>query len=144
MEKRNNGDTRVSVNLIDDDSGPTKRIPCHHFRSKDDLLSSVFEHQRGLSLKCVNAWSNDLFGEAAALLDSLFADLAAWASQPRRAGAGFTRIVMERAELPGHPARTIARHHKSEVEASLAHQLAARELADAVGKTRQIMLLLEE
>ena len=137
------GYARASVDLIAHNAGLTKRTLYYHFRSKDDLLASVFELQRGLSLKRINAWSDDLPGDATTLLDSLFADLTNWTSQPRWAGAGFTRIVMELANLPGHPAHAIARRHKAEIEAWLANQLAEREVADTVCKARQIMLLLE-
>jgi len=37
------------------------------------------------------------------MLDSLFSQLADWAAKPRWAGTGFTRIVMELADLPGTP-----------------------------------------
>lgn len=137
------GYARSSVDVIARKSGLTKRTLYYHFRSKDDLLASVIELQRGQALKRIHDWSDDLSGDTNALLDRLFADLAAWASQPRWAGAGFTRVVMELADLPGHPARAIARHHKIEVEAWLADQLAIREVVDALGKARQIMLLLE-
>jgi hypothetical protein len=36
--------------------------------------------------------------------------LSGWASStPRWSGSGFTRLVVELADLPGHPARAIAR-----------------------------------
>lgn len=137
------GYARSSVDVIARKSGLTKRTLYHHFRSKDDLLASVIELQRRQALKRIPDWSDDLSGDANALLDRLFADLAFWADRPRGTGTGFTRVAMELADLPGHPARIIARHHKMEVEAWLAGQLAAREVTDALGKARQIMLLLE-
>jgi hypothetical protein len=73
----------------------------------------------------------------------MFDNLASWAGQPRWAGAGFTRLVMELADLPGHPARAIAKKHKTAVEKWLAEELAARQVDDAVAKARQVMLLLE-
>lgn len=137
------GYTRTSVDVIAEKSGLTKRTLYYHFRSKDDLLASVFELHRGLALKRIGDWSSTLSGDVDGLLNGLFADLAAWASKPRWAGAGFTRIVMELADLPGHPARAIARRHKAEVELWLAEQLSRRNITDSIGKARQVMLLLE-
>ena len=55
---------------------------------------------------------------------ALFQDLAVWADTPRWAGSGFTRLVIELADLPGHPARLIARRHKAMLKAHLAELLA--------------------
>jgi hypothetical protein len=77
------------------------------------------------------------------MLNSLFAELAQWAAKPRWAGAGFTRLTMELADLPGHPARAIARRHKAEVEAWLARELARRGLDAPDVRAREIAILLE-
>ncbi len=47
------------------------------------------------------------------MIDGLFSELAVWADKPLWAGSGLTRLVIELADLPGHPARLIARRHKS-------------------------------
>jgi len=39
-----------------------------------------------------------------------------WAAKPRWSGGGFTRVVVELADLRGPPARAIARQHKIAVE----------------------------
>ena len=77
------------------------------------------------------------------MLDALFSELAHWAAKPRWAGAGFTRLVMELADLPGHPARAIASRHKTEVEGWLADQLAKGGVDAASERAREVMLLLE-
>lgn len=59
------------------------------------------------------------------------------------AGAGFTRLVWELADLPGHPARTVARRHRAAIEDWLASAFAATNTTNAKGKARQVMLLLE-
>jgi hypothetical protein len=69
--------------------------------------------------------------------------LAIWASKPRWSSAGFTRLVVELADLPGHPARAIARRHKTAMESRLTEELARRRVADAALRARQIVLLLE-
>jgi hypothetical protein len=73
----------------------------------------------------------------------LFRELARWAAQPRWSGAGFTRLVMELADLPGHPARNIAGRHKAAVEAWLANELSRRRIASPGLRARQIAMLLE-
>ena len=70
------------------------------------------------------------------MVDALFAELARWATGPHFEGAGYTRLVMELADLPGHPARAVARRHKAVVEAWLADELARRGVADARGGAR--------
>ena len=137
------GYARASVDVIAQKSGLTKRTLYYHFRSKDDLLASVFELHRGLALKRLADWADTLSGDVDRLLDGLFTDLASWASQPRWTGAGFTRVVMELADLPGHPARAIARLHKAEIEAWIATQLAEHGIPDSAGRAQQVMLLLE-
>ncbi len=54
----------------------------------------------------------------------MFQELAVWADRPRWAGSGFTRLVIELADLPGHPARKIARRHKAQLEEYFADLLA--------------------
>ena len=50
---------------------------------------------------------------------------------------------MELADLPGHPARAVASRHKIAVETWLASELAARKVASAAIRARQLVLLLE-
>jgi hypothetical protein len=76
-------------------------------------------------------------------MDALFAELARWAKAPDFEGAGYTRIVMELADLPGHPARQIARRHKAQVEAWLAGELARRSVAASEECARKVQMLLE-
>jgi hypothetical protein len=77
------------------------------------------------------------------MVRSLFTELAKWAAGPRWHGSGFTRVAMDLAGQPGHPARKIARRHKAAVEKLLAERLAACAVADARAASRQIMLLTE-
>ena len=58
-------------------------------------------------------------------------------------GAGFTRSVMELADLPGHPAPAVAREHKATVQTWIARELAERDISDAAGKAGQLQLILE-
>jgi AcrR family transcriptional regulator len=137
------GFARVSVDRIAAEAGVTKRTLYAHFDSKDQLLGAVLELQHGLALERIRDWSARLSGGVDTLLTALFADLASWAARPRWAGAGFTRLVMELADLPGHPARAIARRHKAAIEAWLGAELSRRRVRHAARRARQLMLLLE-
>jgi hypothetical protein len=78
------------------------------------------------------------------LIDSFFGQLAGWASAtPRWSGSGFTRLVVELADLPGHPARALARRAKSMTEDFLGERLARARVPDAGARACEIMLLLE-
>jgi hypothetical protein len=61
----------------------------------------------------------------------------------RRLLSGFTRLVVELADLPGHPARVIARQHKAQLEYHLAEQLAVAGIARSRESAREIWLLAE-
>jgi AcrR family transcriptional regulator len=137
------GFARVGVDVIAEKAGVTKRTLYDHFVSKDQLLAAVLEFHHELSLARIRDWSDRLPGDVDAMLDSLFTELAQWAATPRWAGAGFTRLVMELADLPGHPARAIARSHKAALEAWLANELAQRGLAAPAARAREVVLLLE-
>jgi hypothetical protein len=50
---------------------------------------------------------------------------------------------MELADLPGHPARAIARRHKAAVEDWFARELTKRKISAPKTRAREIMLLLE-
>ena len=58
-------------------------------------------------------------------------------------GSGFTRMAMELADLPGHPARIATRRHKSAVQAELARRLAACGARNAADLAAQLQMLLE-
>jgi AcrR family transcriptional regulator len=116
----------------------TKRTLYHHFKSKDQLLADMLESQHHLALQAFRTFGDSLSGSAEAIVRAMFRDLAVWADRPRWIGSGFTRLVIELADLPGHPARLIARRHKAQLEKSFAELLARsgaerpRELARAV------------
>jgi hypothetical protein len=77
------------------------------------------------------------------LIDSFFTELSDWAAKPRWSGGGFTRVVVELADLRGHPARAIARQHKAAVEKWLADALAAADVLSPRERAREVMLLME-
>jgi len=138
-----NGFARVAVDRVAERAGITKKSFYYHFASKDALLAAVLEHHHQHAIDRIAGWALRLDGGIDEFLDSLFGNLADWSARPRWEGAGFTRLVMELADRPGHPARAIARRHKAAVEAWLAEELRRRGIAGAPDRAREIVLLLE-
>lgn len=121
----------------------TKRTLYHHFDSKDQLLANVLDAQTYLALQAFRTFGDRLVGSAQAIVEGMFRDLAVWADKPRWAGSGFTRLVIELADLPGHPARLIARRHKAQLERCLAELLERSGVRQAGALAREIWLLSE-
>jgi AcrR family transcriptional regulator len=120
---RRQGFSRVSMDEIALAANLTKRTLYHHYGSKDHLLSDVLEAQHELALQAFRTFGDKLIGSPEAIVTGMFQELAVWADKPRWAGSGFTRLVIELADLPGHPARVIARRHKAQLERCLAELL---------------------
>ncbi len=139
------GFQRTSLDDIAAKAGVTKRTLYYHVRSKDDLAGAMLEHQHGFVLAEMARWIGDA-SDARRLTDSLFDSVARWAA-PARAGrwtgSGFTRIAMELADLPGHPARVATRRHKGAVQAELARRLSACGVRNARDVAAQLQMLLE-
>lgn len=135
------GFLRVSMDEIAARAGITKRALYQHFRSKDDLMAAALEHTGELAMVRLQAFKRP--GTPSALIDSFFGDLAAWAAKPRWSGGGFTRAVVELADLRGHPARVIARRHKSAVEEWLADGFAEAGVRAPRDRAREAALLME-
>ncbi len=137
------GFTRVSMDEIAARARLTKRTLYGHFRSKDDLLAATLQRYSELDQERLGVIAARLPRGAGAMLDSFFGQLVEWAGKPRWAGSGFTRLVIELADLPGHPARAIARRAKGVTEAWLADLLAKEKVPRARERGREIMLLIE-
>lgn len=140
---RRKGYTRVGVDEIALATGVTKRTLYYHFESKDALLASVLEAQHQLALDAFRTFGDRLSGSPRKIVDAMFKDLAVWSDQPRWAGSGFTRLVVELADLPGHPARAIARRHKALLETHLAELLRRAGVVRSKELAREIWLLSE-
>jgi AcrR family transcriptional regulator len=138
------GFRRSSVDSIAERAGLTKRTVYGYFRSKDDLLAAVLQRYEELAAERLKHIGDRMPADRIGLVDSFFGQLSGWASStPRWSGSGFTRLVVELADLPGHPARAIARRAKAKTEAWLAEQLAGARVTDAPERAREIMLLTE-
>jgi AcrR family transcriptional regulator len=140
---RRHGFGRVSMDGIAAAAGVTKRTLYHHFESKDQLLAQVLEAQHELAVQAFRSFGDSLSGSAEDVVTQMFRELAVWADTPRWAGSGFTRLVIELADLPGHPARKIARRHKATLEGCLAELLATAGANRPAELARAIWLLSE-
>jgi hypothetical protein len=70
-------------------------------------------------------------------------DLSEWVAKPKMVGRRLHARVVELADLRGHPARAIARNHKTAVEQWLADGLATGGVSSQRERAREIMLLTE-
>src|SRR5258708_1152411 len=140
---RRKGFTRVSMDEIPPPAPLTQRTLYYHLSSKAVLPAKVPEAQHALALAAFQPFGQRLAGSPETIIDKLFEDLAVWSDQPRWAGSGFTRLVIELADLRGHPARLIARRHKAMLEGHLADLLAKADVASPKERAREIWLLSE-
>jgi AcrR family transcriptional regulator len=138
------GFTRTSIDGIAERAKFTKRTIYSYYRSKDDLLAAVLNHHSELAGKRLRHIGDQMPADPAGMIESFFDQLAKWAAAtPRWPGSGFTKLVIELAHLPGHPARNIARRHKATTEAWLAERLSKVRVVSATERAREIMLLME-
>ena len=138
------GYTRTSLDAITERAGLTKRTLYAYFRSKDDLLAAVMSHHNALAAQRLQHIGDRMPPDRDGLIGSFFGQLAGWASAtPRWSGSGFTRLVIELADLPGHPARALARRVKGTTEGFLADKLTKARVPEPAERACEIMLLLE-
>ena len=137
------GFARVSMDDIAEVAGLTKRSVYYHFKSKDDLVAAVLEEQQERALAMFEAWDLGSASSPEAFLSNLFVQLRCWAETPRWRGSGYTRLTMELADLPGHPARKAAHKHKHAVEEWLGSKLASLGARNSKRLARETVLLTE-
>jgi AcrR family transcriptional regulator len=135
------GFLRVGMDDIAERANVTKRTLYQHFSSKDDLIKSALAASSEFALSRLRQFKRPSSAED--FIDSYFGELSDWASKPRWSGGGFTRVVVELADLRGHPARAVARQHKVAVEQWLTEAIAAARVPSAPQRAREIMLLAE-
>lgn len=134
---------RVSVDEIAALAKITKRTLYYHFKSKDDLLAAVLTQHHELALARIRKYEDRYSGNMDTILTVLFSELAKWSAKPGWTGAGFTRLAMELADMPGHPARTVARRHKAAVEIWYAELLSNAGISSPSERARELALLTE-
>lgn len=135
------GFLRVSMDDIAARANITKRALYQHFVSKDDLIKSALAHTSEFALSRLHQFKRP--HDIHEFIDSYFGQLSDWAAKPKWSGGGFTRVVVELADLSGHPARSIARQHKAAVEQWLIEAITAAGVRSAHQRAREIMLLTE-
>jgi AcrR family transcriptional regulator len=134
---------RVGVDEVAALARVTKRTLYYHFRSKDELLAAVLERHHELAVARVRKHADRYRGGADEMLTVLFAELARWSAKPGWTGAGFTRLAMELADLPGHPARAIAKRHKAALEGWWTDLLDKAGVPTPGERAREVALLIE-
>ena len=134
---------RVSVDEIAALAGVTKRTLYYHFQSKDELLASALDLHHELATTRIRKWEERYSGNANEIVEVLFSELANWSAKPGWTGPGFTRLAMELADLPGHPARAIAHRHKAAVEAWYTDLFIRANVASPSERARELALLVE-
>ncbi len=134
---------RVGVDEVAAFAKVTKRTLYYHFESKDALLAGMLDRHSELALERVRKHDARYSGSADEIVTVLFTELAKWSAKPGWTGAGFTRLAMELADLPGHPARAIARRHKAAMENWCAGLLERAGVAGPRERARELVLLLE-
>jgi AcrR family transcriptional regulator len=132
----------VSMDRIAERAGVTKKTLYYHFRSKDDLLAAYMAARHQPVIERYQKWAGTT-GTVGERMERMFGHLARWASDPRWRGCGFTRVICELADLPGHPAAVAARAHKSSFEGWLCGLLEAEGWDDSAELARILMLLLD-
>jgi len=137
------GFSRVGVDEIAAFAKITKRTLYYHFRSKDHLLEAVLQLQLELALERVRKYEQHYSGSATRFVSVLFSELKRWSAKPGWSGSGITRIVMELADLPGHPARAIAHCHKQHVQAWYADMLRKTHVPSPKERAKELHLLVE-
>jgi AcrR family transcriptional regulator len=143
-EFRRKGFARVNVDEIAAASRVTKRTLYSHFGSKDELLAAALQLQIELASEAKQHLAKEATGSTPEeIVESWFAALFRWSGKSRWSGSGFTRVAMELADLPGHPARVLARRHKSIMMSDLARKFADAGVESPEELTREIWMLVE-
>jgi AcrR family transcriptional regulator len=140
---RRRGFLRAGVDEIAEAAGVTKRTLYAHFGSKDRLLAEVMTAQAAIALDMFHKDIARGAGTPRQILETMFDDLERWSTKPHWPGSGYSRLAMELADLPGHPARRIAREHKTAIEALFTGLLAESGVPDAPELSRRIWVLCE-
>ncbi len=133
----------MSMDAIAQASRVTKRGIYYHFNSKDALISAVLENQQSHALALFESWGKKPASSPAEFLSNLFAELERWSNGAHWRGSGYTRLTMELADLPGHPARKAARQHKRAVEDWLTGRLSDLGAQQPELLARETMILIE-
>lgn len=137
------GFNRTDMDDVAAEAGVSKRTVYVHFESKDRLLAEALAAHEPLAEAHISAWADVLETDLPAGVTRIFEDLASWSRSIGWVGSGYTRLALELADLPGHPAREIARLHKARVAARITEALVRGGARDPDALATQIQLLIE-
>jgi AcrR family transcriptional regulator len=137
------GFARVGVDEVASAAKVTKRTLYYHFKSKDQLLAAMLEGQHERALAHIEKQLDRYPDDVDQFVTALFSDFAKWMAAAGWPGAGFTRLAIELADLPGHPARKVAHRHKLAVEDWWSGVLAEANVPMPAQRARELVLLLE-
>ncbi len=137
------GYARVSMDDIANAAGVTKRTLYYHYDSKDTLVGAVLTQQLSHSLRSIRRWGEPKPDSLSGLIENIFSQLLTWAQSPSWTGSGFTRLAVELADMPGHPARKAGSKHKEEIETWLQQELERLGSKTPLGDARALCLLIE-
>ncbi|TIL97365.1 MAG: TetR/AcrR family transcriptional regulator [Mesorhizobium sp.] len=140
---RRHGFARVKMSDIATGASLTKRTLYHHFDSKDALLAAMLDAQHDLAVATFVKMIDRPKQGPEQVVEGIFADLVSWSATKHWEGSGFTRLAIELADLPGHPARRMARQHKATLEHLLTERLESDGISDAAVVAREILVLIE-
>jgi AcrR family transcriptional regulator len=140
---RKSGFFRTGMDEIAEASRVTKRTLYHHFDSKDALLAAVLTAQHEELFAVREPYGFPLTGTPQQMVERLFEGLVDWSHTPHWSGSGFTRLAMELADMPGHPARRVARRHKAWVEQYLGEVLGEAGVASPDDRARELIIIIE-
>jgi AcrR family transcriptional regulator len=132
----------VSVDRLADATGVTKRTVYQHFSSKDDLVAEVLA-RKGESWRTWFDAELDRRSESAATqLLAMFDVIAEEIAEGQYRGCRFVNAAAELPD-PHHPARDVARAHKTAVLELIVQRVEDLDVADPAALARQLKLLLE-
>jgi hypothetical protein len=103
----------------------------------------MFEEQHKLAMTACKSMFERMKGDPEQIVEAIFSELITWSSKPRWSGSGFTRVAVELADLPGHPARVIAKRHKMMIVNRFAELFTGDSVRSPQEIARSVYLLAE-
>jgi len=133
----------VSLDVIAEKAGITKKTVYYHFKSKDDLIEAYLVSRDQPNLAQFRTWFEAAEGGLPEKVEAIFTNIARAARHPKWKGCGFLRTAAELANMPGHPAMKVGAAHKKKFEAWMAAEFEAAGLENSSDLARHMVLLLD-
>jgi AcrR family transcriptional regulator len=133
----------VSLDVIAEKTGITKKTIYYHFSSKDDLIEAYLASRDQPNLAQFQTWFKAAEGGLPEKVEAIFRHISKAARHPKWKGCGFLRTAAELANMPGHPAMKVGAAHKKKFEAWMAAEFVAAGLEGPEALARHMVLLLD-